>query len=136
MSNSHEVRAIREKIEQNNLFRKIKVSGEADAINILADILRCKKEVSVKAVSGEVKIDLLCGDTPIEVEFYKRPYEGFQQALAYIVLAGFPRSIVIHILPFYDKYFVKAFCRLVFFLRKIGINGLIIVSEKGEIIDC
>lgn len=127
---------IKEKIRENNLFEKVRLGGEAAAISVLADILGCEKEVPVSTPHGKMRVDLLCYGTPIEVEFYKAPYEGFQQAIAYIVLAGFPRSIVIHILPFYDKYFVEAFCKIVDFLRKTGVDGLIIVSDKGETIVC
>ncbi len=127
---------IREKIEKTNLFKHVKVKRESDAINVLAEILVCRKEVSYRTPTGELVIDLLCGDIPIEVEYKKRPFEGFQQAIAYIVLAGFKKSMVIHIFPFYDKYFVKAFCNIVFFLRNIGIDGLIIVSDTGEVVEC
>ena len=116
-------------------FRRflLECRDEREVVEVLAAALGCRREVPTPAGAA----DLVCGDTVVEVEFEKRPYEGVCQAAFYKAISGFPRAALVHVRLYRDEKFVNELKALVDYLGLKGkdIRCFVLFVEQGEIVE-
>jgi len=111
----------------------LRCRDERRVIEVLAAALGCRREVPTPAGIA----DLVCGDTVVEVEFEKRPYEGICQLVFYKVHGSFPRAALVHVLLYRSETFLNQLKALVDYLslREKNIKCFVLFVEQGEVIE-
>ncbi len=108
---------------------------ERDVIDVLSNALECDKEVTYRTSISEVRVDIVCDDIAIEVELNRRPYSGLDQVIAYLILLGFRKAMIVHVVHYASDSFISAFRRIISELRdrQLSLKGVIISLEQRQL---